>query len=47
MPIIANSIVHLEGQGGRLFIPWNSQVGRDQNWKHVHESKVPHLSTKG
>jgi len=28
---IANSVAHLEGQRGRLFIPSDGQVGGDQN----------------
>lgn len=46
-PIEVNPIVHPKGQGGRLFLPPNGWVGGDQNWKCIHEGKVPHPLVKG
>jgi hypothetical protein len=45
--VATNSVVHPEGQGGKLLIPLDGQVGRDHNQNCVHEAKTSHLSIEG
>jgi hypothetical protein len=45
-PTYVNLVLHLESWRGKWFLPPNGQIGGDQNQKHVHECKAPHLSTK-
>ncbi len=45
-PTTTNSVAHTKSQRGKLLIPLNGRVGRDQNWKCIHEGIASHLLAK-